>query len=115
MLTDCMVSGSSRSTFSTRRALVELEAKMDAELETTLCVRRRRTVFDDEPPERQGSARAIQTTLLTGAEATFRRDTGKLENLTCIRAARDHAGARQPRARRAMRSAGVGEPTIRQR
>lgn len=63
------------------RALVELEAEIDAELETTLRVRRRRTVFDDEPPERQGLTRAIQTTLLIGAEATFRRDTRELQDL----------------------------------
>ena len=63
------------------RALVELEAEIDAELETTLRIRRRRTMFDDELLERERLTRTIQTTLLIGAEATFRRDTQEIEDL----------------------------------
>lgn len=63
------------------RALVQLEAEIDAVLETTLQIRRRRTPFDDDLPERERLTRTFDTTLLIGAEATFRRDIREIEDL----------------------------------
>jgi hypothetical protein len=65
-------------------ALVEIEAEIDAELELSLTVRERRSYLEDDdgwPPMRERRSRGFGTTLLIGAEATYRRAEEQLDEI----------------------------------
>ena len=65
------------------QALVQIEAEMDVALETTVEVQLHRTLFDeDDWPRGERRTLTLDRTVLVGAEATYRRDTQELDEMS---------------------------------